>query len=57
MDEPERLEIHLLNFCKCRECTRIRREEANAQLREQRYWHPKPEEICCGDCPQCWHHY
>jgi len=57
MDQPDRFEIHLLNFCKCKECTRVRLEEADAQLREQRYWHPKPEEICCGDCPQCWHHY
>jgi hypothetical protein len=57
MVEVRGLEIHLLNWCKCRECTRIRLEVADAHVREQLYWHETKDQICCGDCPECWHHF
>jgi hypothetical protein len=57
MVEVQGLEIHLLNWCKCRECTRIRLEVEDAHVREQLYWHETKDQICCGDCPECWHHF
>ena len=61
MDErdcDQKFGIHFVNSCPCAECRAWRAAEYSEKRWKQIYWHGRLlKDVCCGDCPDCWHHY
>ena len=54
----ETFEVHFVESCRCAECRVWRKAQHSEQRWKQIYWHGrKLADVCCGECPDCWHHY